>query len=196
MCFKDLRQVFVSFLRRKHDFRRRISTFVWRILFEEPRIWTSGFNQRTRVLKSVTATQERLDMRSRCHAAKTLPVGVRGTKNVWCLTTKINFEKLLGVTRFKKPTISIRFNLLQVCPSVLPFVFSVLKIPSFNVLSDYVYVWKKFAGSSYMLEFWQNSWHSSFKLATIGADNSAMDYNDPVKAGAGGGGGGVGWGEQ
>ena len=26
----------------------------------------------------------------------------------------------------------------------------------------------------------------SFKLATIGADNSAMNYNDPVKAGAGG----------
>ena len=69
---------FVSFLRRKHDFRRRISTFVWRILFEEPRIWTSGFNLRTRVLKSVTAAQERLDMRSGCHAAKILPVGVRG----------------------------------------------------------------------------------------------------------------------
>ena len=30
-----------------------------------------------RVLKSVTADQERLDMRSGCHAAKTLPVGVR-----------------------------------------------------------------------------------------------------------------------
>ena len=51
---------FVSFLRRKHDFRRRISTFVCRILFEEPRIWTSGFNMSTRVLKSVTVTQELL----------------------------------------------------------------------------------------------------------------------------------------
>ena len=81
---------FVSFLRRKHDFRRRISTFVWRILFEEPRIWTSGFNLRTRVLKSVTAAQERLDMRSGCHAAKILPVGVRGTKNVWCLSPLIS----------------------------------------------------------------------------------------------------------
>ena len=80
---------FVSFLRRKHDFRRRVSTFVWRILFEEPRIWTSGFNLRTRVLKSVTAAQERLDMRSGCHAAKILPVGVRGTKNVWCLSSLI-----------------------------------------------------------------------------------------------------------
>ena len=73
---------FVSFLRRKHDFRRGISTFVWRILFEEPRIWTSGFNLRTRVLKSVTAAQECLDMRRGCHAAKILPVGVCGTKNV------------------------------------------------------------------------------------------------------------------
>ena len=80
---------FVSFFRRKHDFRRRISTFVWRILFEEPRIWTSGFNLRTRVLKSVTAAQERLDMRSGCHAAKILPVGVRGTKNVWCLSSLV-----------------------------------------------------------------------------------------------------------
>ena len=78
---------FVSFLRRKHDFRRRVSTFVWRILFEEPRIWTSGFNLRTGVLKSVTAAQKRLDMRSGCQAAKLLPVGVRGTKNVWCLTS-------------------------------------------------------------------------------------------------------------
>ena len=73
---------FVSFLRRKHDFRRGISTFVWRILFEEPKIWTSGFNLRTRVLKSVTAAQECLDMRRGCHAAKILPVGVFGTKNV------------------------------------------------------------------------------------------------------------------
>ena len=27
------------------------------------------------------------DMRSGCHAAKILPVGVRGTKNVWCLSS-------------------------------------------------------------------------------------------------------------
>ena len=80
---------FVSFFRRKHDFRRRISTFVWRILFKEPRIWTSGFNLRTRVLKSVTAAQERLDMRSGCHSAKILPVAVRGTKNIWCLSSLV-----------------------------------------------------------------------------------------------------------
>ena len=41
----------VSFIRRKHDFRRRISTFVWRILFKEPRIWTANFNLRTRVFE-------------------------------------------------------------------------------------------------------------------------------------------------
>ena len=41
-----LRESFVSFLWRKHYFRRRISTFVWWIFFEEPRIWTSGFNLR------------------------------------------------------------------------------------------------------------------------------------------------------
>ena len=42
---------FVSFIRREHDFRRRISTFVGRILFKEPRIWTAGFNLRTRVFE-------------------------------------------------------------------------------------------------------------------------------------------------
>ena len=52
-AFQRFALSFVSFLRRKHDFRRRISTFVWRILFEEPRIWISGFNLRTRVLKPV-----------------------------------------------------------------------------------------------------------------------------------------------
>ena len=52
-AFQRFALSFVSFLRREHDFRRRTSPFVWRILFEEPRIWTSGFNLRTRVLKSV-----------------------------------------------------------------------------------------------------------------------------------------------
>ena len=35
----------------------------------------------------MTAAQERLDMRSGRHAAKILPVGLRGTKNVWCLSS-------------------------------------------------------------------------------------------------------------
>ena len=71
---------FVSFLRRKHEFTGKIFTFVWRILFEEARIWTSGFNLRSRVLKSLTAAQERemLDMHSGCHPAKILPAGVGG----------------------------------------------------------------------------------------------------------------------
>ena len=41
---------------------------------------------------------------------------------------------------FQKPTISVRFNLLQVCPSVPTFVFAVLLLPSFNVLSGYFFV--------------------------------------------------------
>ena len=31
-------------------------------------------------------------MRSGCHAAKILPVGVRGTKNVWCLTSPLSAD--------------------------------------------------------------------------------------------------------
>ena len=63
--------------------RGRGGGVVW--LFEEPRIWTSGFNLRTCVLKSVTATQEHRDMRSGCHAPKIFPIGVRST--VWCLSS-------------------------------------------------------------------------------------------------------------
>ena len=52
---------------------------------------------RTRVLKSVTAAQERLDMRSGCHADKILPVGVCDTKNAWCLSSllfqKVEFDR-------------------------------------------------------------------------------------------------------
>ena len=40
-------------------------------------------------MKSVTATQERLGMRSGCHAAKILPVGDCDTKNVWSLSSLI-----------------------------------------------------------------------------------------------------------
>ena len=44
-------------------------------------------------------------------------------------TTKMNFLK----THNCNPL----FNLLEVCPSVPPFVFAVLFLPSFNVLSCY-----------------------------------------------------------
>ena len=53
---------FVSFLRRKHDFRRRISTCMTNTLQRTQNFWASGFNLRTRVLKSVMAFQERLDI--------------------------------------------------------------------------------------------------------------------------------------
>ena len=76
------------------------------LLYDEcsskPRIWTSGFNLKTRVLKSVsvTAAQERVDMRSGCHAEKILPVGVRGTKNVWCLSSLLFSVALPGVRKW------------------------------------------------------------------------------------------------
>ena len=97
-AFQRFALSFVSFFQRKHDFRGRISTFVWRILFEEPRIWTSGFNLKSGLLKSVTAAQERLDMRCGCHAAKILPFGVRGTKNVWCLSSLIYLKYIIYKT--------------------------------------------------------------------------------------------------
>ena len=56
-------------------------------------------------------------------------------------TTNMKFEKLLVyLASFQKPIIAIRLNLLQVCPSVPQFVFTVLLKPSCNVFSDYFYV--------------------------------------------------------
>ena len=49
--------------------------------------------------------------------------------------------KNCNVKKFSKTTVSIRLNLLQVYPSVPPFVFVVLSIHSFNILSGYCYVW-------------------------------------------------------
>ena len=78
---------FCFFLAKKTWFQtKNLYLCMTNIIFEEPRIWTSGFNLRIRVLKFMTATQERLDMSSGFHAAKILPVGVRSTKNVWFLS--------------------------------------------------------------------------------------------------------------
>ena len=49
-------------------------------------------------------------------------------------------SKTVMLGSLQKPAILIRFNLLQVCPSVPTFVIAVLLIPSFNILSDYFYV--------------------------------------------------------
>ena len=49
--------------------------------------------------------------------------------------------KNCNVKKFSKTTVSIRLNLLQVYPSVNPFVFAVLLIPFFNILSGYCHVW-------------------------------------------------------
>ena len=48
--------------------------------------------------------------------------------------------------------IAIRFNLLQVCPSVPPFVFVVLSIHSFTILCRY-FCFTQFGGSFHRLNF-------------------------------------------
>ena len=47
---------------------------------------------------------------------------------------------IIQITKMIFAKLSIRFNLLQVCPSVPPFVFAVLFISSIHVLSCYFYV--------------------------------------------------------
>ena len=49
-------------------------------------------------------------------------------------------SKTVRLRSLQKPEILVRFDLLPVCPAVPTFVFAVLLIPSFNILSDYFYV--------------------------------------------------------
>ena len=53
------------------------------------------------------------------------------------VTNDINELAKLRLTSFQKTTISIRFNLLQVSPSLPPFRFAMIFIPSCHVLSSY-----------------------------------------------------------
>ena len=69
-------------------------------------------------------------------STKTLPKHYikRYKQQKWTLKT------CYAIKSFQKPTIAIRFNLLQDCPSGPPFVLAVLFIPSFTFLSGYFYV--------------------------------------------------------
>ena len=48
--------------------------------------------------------------------------------------------KTVKLTSFQKTRTAIRFNLLHICPSVCPFVFTLLFISSYHVLNSYLYV--------------------------------------------------------
>ena len=61
--------------------------------------------------------------------------------------------KTVSQTRFQKPSIWIRHNLLQVCPSVPTFVFAVLLIPPFNVFERWFLCFTQSCGSSYCQNF-------------------------------------------
>ena len=50
---------------------------------------------------------------------------------------KMNFDKQCQANKLSKMSIAIHFNLPHVCLSVPPFVFAVLFIQSFNVLSSF-----------------------------------------------------------
>ena len=74
-------------------------------------LWFQPENSRFEVRD---CSPERPDMRSGFHAAKILPVGVRGTKNIWCLSslfsisyfcTRIESNKhgIFAITRINRP---------------------------------------------------------------------------------------------
>ena len=54
--------------------------------------------------------------------------------------------------KFSNTTIAIRFNLVQVSPSLPPFVLAVLFVHSFHVLSGYI-CFTRFGGGSHWLNF-------------------------------------------
>ena len=103
-AFQRFALSFVSILRRKHYFRRNVFYYyTTNTLRRTQNLSPCGFNLRTRVLKSATTAQERLDMRSDCLAAKILPVGVRGTKNVWCWSSLIMIGTTVTLHNFSDP---------------------------------------------------------------------------------------------
>ena len=68
-------------------------------------------------------------------------------------TTKLR-KKPVRLTGFPKPSaFVVCFSLLQVCPSELSFVFSVLFIPSFLCFEQVLYVSLNFFGCSLCLNF-------------------------------------------
>ena len=67
-------------------------------------LWFQPENSRFEAL--MTAPQERLDIGSGCHAAKILPVGVRGTKNIWCLSSLVAVNNNNPIQDIKGPTLS------------------------------------------------------------------------------------------
>ena len=60
---------------------------------------------------------------------------------------KTELKKTVRLTSFQKLLIVVRFNLLQVCSSVPPFVLAVLIIPSFHVVRSY-FCFTQFGDSS------------------------------------------------
>ena len=62
----------------------------------------------------------------------------------------------LQTTDFQANFQSQRSNLLQDCPSVLPFAVAVLFIPSFDVFSGFSLCFTQFGGSFYCWDFQKN----------------------------------------
>ena len=68
----------------------------------------------------MTAAQERLDMRSGYHAAKILPVDVRGTKNVWGLSSLLENLHLMPLFTLLSDLITASATLESISPVGVP----------------------------------------------------------------------------
>ena len=68
-------------------------------------------------------------------ATNTLPSVISNFKN-----NKNELWKTVGLTIFHKPTLSIRFNLVQVCPSESSFIIAVLLVHSFIMFLVFIFI--------------------------------------------------------
>ena len=86
-----------------------------------------------------------------------LPMTISELRVKQCLPSIIsnvtnNKWALKNCYKFSNTTIAIRFNLVQVSPSLPPFVLAVLFVHSFHVLSGYI-CFTRFGGGSHWLNF-------------------------------------------
>ena len=82
--------------------------------------------------REITCKQQNYSFSSKKYVSRALYQTLQTAKN--------ELSKTVRLTCFQTPTTAFRFNLLEVCPCMSPFVIAVLFILSSYVLSVYFYL--------------------------------------------------------
>ena len=139
-----------------------------------PSVISNLKNNKSELRKTVRPTGFKKTTIERIHSRDQHLCKFMGTKESFYIRKESNSYRICLEHQYgrrdvmwKRP-IAIRFNLLQVCASLLPFVFPVLFITSFNSLSDYLFhsIWWQFP----LFEFWLPSpCTASFQAFSVNA---------------------------